>query len=242
MRKILIVDDVSTFRELEALVLARSGWVATARDGAEGLATARRERPDVVVANLNLPSVDGEALCKELKADPALREVPVILVVSGEDAEDRARAVRAGADDVLEKPIDRVALIEAVNRFLCVPLVRGPARVDLDAPVRIHLSGGYLGGRVRNLSRGGLFVEAECSLPVNTRVTLEFQLPETKVSLSPSAQVVWQTAAAVGGQRGMGLRFLALDRTSARQIDAFVLERAAGKPLPALPPMEVPMR
>ena len=96
-RTILVVDDASMFRELESLFLARSGRVITAPSGAEALEMARRERPEVVVTDLDMPGMSGDALCKEIRNDGELRHTPVIAVISGEFGEDRARAVRAGA-------------------------------------------------------------------------------------------------------------------------------------------------
>ena len=137
-RKILVIDDTALFRDLIAFLLSRSGHVITATSGAEGLAVTRRERPEVVVVDLNLPEISGDALCKEIKADASLRDTAVILVTSGASAEDHERAVRAGADDVLSKPINQRSLVLSVNRFLRVPVVREFPRAPLDAPVEIR--------------------------------------------------------------------------------------------------------
>ncbi len=83
---ILVIDDAAMFRELGALFLARSGRVITADDGDQGLEALRRERPDVVVADLLMPGMSGDALCQVVKADPDLCETPVILVTSCDDA------------------------------------------------------------------------------------------------------------------------------------------------------------
>ena len=131
-RTILVVDDATIFRDLGALFLARSGRVVTAADGREALEVARRERPALVVADLEMPILGGDGLCTALKADPELAGTPVILVTTGDCAEERARAVRAGADDVVTKPLNRITLIQAVNRFLHFPEVRAMARVPLD--------------------------------------------------------------------------------------------------------------
>jgi CheY-like chemotaxis protein len=81
-RTILLADDAQLFRDLGSLFLARSGEVTTARDGAEALALAMRERPAVVVADLLMPRLDGAELCRRIKRDPELSGTPVILVVS----------------------------------------------------------------------------------------------------------------------------------------------------------------
>jgi len=234
-RKILIADDAAMFRELGSLFLARSGRVITANNGYEGLMLVRRDHPNVVVADLEMPCMGGDELCRRIKTDPDLVQTPVILVTPGGDPADRARAVRAGADDVIAKPISRIALIQAVNRLLrCQPL-RGLARVALEAEVQIVHDQQERRGTARNLSRGGIFVESDHAMPPATEVMLEFRLPDAEYSLAPTAQVIWQRPQADGLPHGMGLQFLALDSAAIEEIDSFIYERAA-LPLDPVPP------
>ena len=223
-RCILVVDDTPLFRDIESLFLARSGRVVTARDAGEGLAALRRERPDVAVIDLHMPDMDGDAMCRTIKADPELRHTPVILVMGSDAPEDHARAIRAGADDVLAKPLSRVTLIHAVNRFLRSPVLRGLARVRLETVVRIRLPDEDAWGTARNLSRGGIFVELEHPISTSTEVELEFRLPDAPTLLAPTAQVVWHRPGAPDAPMGLGLQFLALDGASAQRIEAFVYE------------------
>jgi uncharacterized protein (TIGR02266 family) len=233
MRRILIADDAPMFRDLGALFLARSGEVLTARNGNEALHAARRHRPHVVVADLEMPELAGDELCRRIKTDPELGDTPVILMAAADLPEHRARAVRAGADDVVAKPVSRVSLIQAVNRFLRGPGIRGLARVPLETQVRIRRRDDEAVGRARNLSRGGIFVEADVALSPATELSLQFALPETRAVIEPTAQVVWRRDASDEEAPGMGLRFLALDGDSARQIDEYVYERAEHRDLAA---------
>lgn len=223
-RRILIVDDAPMFRELESLFLARSGRVVTASDAEEALAVARRDRPDVIVTDLSMPGMDGDELCARVKADPDLGRTPVIVVTGGAQPEEHERAVRAGADDVLEKPVSRVTLIQAVNHFLRLAS-RGLVRVPLETDVRLsEPSGSSSWGWARNVSRGGIFVEHERPLEPATEVALEFQVPESRESLAPTARVVWRRLASTSGRPGMGLQFLKLDREHARLLEDYVYE------------------
>ncbi len=224
---ILVIDDAPLFRELGSLFLARSGRVLTAANGPEGLEVAKRERPDVLLVDLLMPGMDGELLCRTIRKDPDLHATPVIIVTSSEDSNDRARAIRAGADDVLPKPLNRSTLIEAVNRFLRYPVVRGLPRVALEAPVRMLVGHGEAWGTLRNLSRSGAFVEAERTIPPETEVQLYFSLPETPKEFEPTARVVWcRSRSQESTPSGMGLRFLGMDRASAQRLEAYVYERA----------------
>lgn len=223
---ILIVDDAAMFRELGAVFLARTARVVTANNGFEALDVINAERPAVIVADLDMPCMGGDVLCMRIKADPALADIPVILVTGTDLAEDRARAVRAGADDVITKPIHRVGLIQAVNRFLRGQPLRGLARVPLETAVRVSHGGADLSATSRNLSRGGIFVATDRLIAPATEVALQFGLPDGRSLLSPTAQVIWTSPGEHGGLAGMGLQFLALDRRSAERIDAFVYENA----------------
>jgi twitching motility two-component system response regulator PilG len=225
-RTILIADDAELFRDLGSLFLARTGEVVTARDGLEALARIADERPAVVVADLDMPRLDGAELCRRIKADPELQAVPVILVTSGDEAANRARAVRAGADDVIAKPISRVVLIQAVNRFLRGTGVRGLTRVPMVAEVQFEGAAELSHGIARNLSRGGIFVEAEHTAALETEVRLHFELPDTRVAIEPTAEVVWCRPRTPQHAAGMGMRFLELDRASAQKIDEYVYQRA----------------
>lgn len=224
-RKILVVDDAAMFRDLESLFLARSGQVLTACDADQAWEILHRERPDVVVTDLLMPGMDGDDLCRRIKADPDLRRTPVVIVTARNVGEQHERAVRAGADDVVEKPVNRVSLIQAVNNFLRLT-VRGLVRVALDTDVRIAASEGELWARSRNVSRGGMFVESETALEPASEVQLEFKLPEWPRSLSPTAKVVWRRPSSRMVASGLGLQFLKLDREAARHLDEYVYERA----------------
>jgi uncharacterized protein (TIGR02266 family) len=240
-RKILIVDDTAMFRELESIFLARFGVVVTASCGEAALAAARRERPAVIVTDLHMPGMDGDALCREIRATATLRDIPVIIVISGENASDRARAIRSGADDIVSKPISRMSLVEAVSRFLRALRAPGLDRVDIQTNVCIRSRGAEAWGRSLNLSRGGIFVTADRIIPRETEVELEFLLPEGRAPLSSTARVVWGRDRSPQGPAGMGLQFLALDHESTRQIESFVYER--GNPAsPPPPPAPAPGR
>ncbi len=225
-RTILLVDDAALFRDLGSLFLARTGEVVTARDGVEALARIAHERPQVVVADLDMPRLDGAELCRRIKAAPEMRAIPVILVTSGDEAEHRARAVRAGADDVIAKPISRIALIQAVNRFLRGTGLRGLTRVPMVAEVHIHGVVDVSHGIARNLSRGGIFIEVERTANPDTEVQLQFELPDSRAPIAPTAEIIWCRPRTADHAAGMGMRFLALDRSSAMRIDEYVYQRA----------------
>lgn len=228
-RRILVADDSPLFRDLESLFLARSGEVVTSADGELALQYARSERPAVVVADLHMPGMPGDALCRAIKSDPDLCDTPVILVTGGAEPLEHERAVRAGADDVVAKPINRITLIQAVNRLLRTRRP-GLTRVTLETPVRMRRGDADGYGTARNVSRGGMFVQAAAPPPPDTELELHFALPNCKAEIAPTAKVVWRREHAGGSAPGMGLQFLRLDPASADRIDAFVYQNASPEP------------
>jgi len=129
----------------------------------------------------------------------------------------------AGADDVLPKPIDRVALLDSARRLLA-DAPRGLPRVRLATPVQMRHQRDAWNGLARNLSRGGVFVESPRIVAPPVELELTMRLPETDALLASTAQVMWarETSARYAG---MGLRFLALDRSAARALTDWVEER-----------------
>ena len=223
-KKILVADDTEVFRELGSAFLARLGTVLTASTGSKALEIARREQPAVMIVDFDMPDMCGDNLCRAIKADRDLHRTPVVLVTSGRCAEDHARAVRAQADDVLAKPLSRIQLGLSVSRLLGEERHLALTRVPLDENVRVRIvrSDASSWGVMRDLSRGGIFVESLGKLPIDTEIDLDFRLPNARKPLRPTAQVMWAGLHPKTRAPGMGLRFLALDRSSSHQIDSFV--------------------
>ncbi len=121
---ILIVDDEPSGREtLRALLVAYNYHLVFASDGMEALAQATATNPDLILLDVMMPGMDGFEVCKKLRADPRLSEVPVIMVTALDDRESRLEGIAAGADDFISKPFDRTELrarvhtITRLNRY-----------------------------------------------------------------------------------------------------------------------------
>ena len=116
--KILIVDDESQNVEVLRRLMTRLGYdVLTALDGESALWSVVRDGPDLVLLDVNMPGIDGVEVCRRLKADPATRLIPVVLIATLTASEDRVRGIDAGADDYLAKP-PVIAELEARVRSL----------------------------------------------------------------------------------------------------------------------------
>jgi len=117
---LLLIDDESEFRYLTKLDLENEGFsVIEAADGGEGLALMRSQKPDLVLLDLNMPDPDGHKICDMIRNDETLRNMPVIILTTSDDLNDKLRRLDGGADDYITKSIDpkeRVARIRAVIR------------------------------------------------------------------------------------------------------------------------------
>jgi CheY-like chemotaxis protein len=117
--KILLVDDSRVTRELiKVYLIAKGVELLEAADGAEAFEVARSERPDLVLADLRMPKLDGAALCKAMGADLRTRQIPVLILTSNADESTASRCRAAGAREVLRKPIQPQPLLEALGRHL----------------------------------------------------------------------------------------------------------------------------
>src|SRR5438132_10718508 len=113
---VLVADDEdASQRELRAL-LERGGYrVITAADGAAALRTLAAHDCELVLCEAVLPDMEGFEVCRAIKQAPATHEVPVVLLMSGDDEVQRERALQAGADDIAVKPFDRARLLALVR-------------------------------------------------------------------------------------------------------------------------------
>lgn len=117
--KILIVDDNPTNLKLVAYLMTASGYqVATALDADAAIAAIDRDRPRLILMDLQLPGTDGLELTRRLKADPLTREIIIVAVTAYAMKGDQDRAMAAGCDDYVTKPIDTRELPATIARHL----------------------------------------------------------------------------------------------------------------------------
>src|SRR4029079_15726286 len=119
-KRILIADDSVTIQKAFAMTFAGADdvTVSGARSADEGLALAQRTHPDLIIADGVMPGRTGYDLCASIKADPALRAVPVLILASSQQPYDDARGQKAGADGQLTKPWETNAMMDRVRDIL----------------------------------------------------------------------------------------------------------------------------
>jgi PAS domain S-box-containing protein len=117
--KILLIDDNEENLTLLRNLLERDGYrVLTANDGISGLQQVRQTRPDLILSDLRMPGFDGFELTRHIRNDKSLGFIPIILITSARDNNDKIKALDSGADDFLVKPIQRLELSARVRSLL----------------------------------------------------------------------------------------------------------------------------
>ena len=119
MTTILLVEDNEMNRDMLSRRLARKGYrVLCAVDGEKGIEVARSDAPDLVLMDMSLPVIDGWEATRRMKADAALKHIPVIALTAHAMADDREKALEAGCNDYDTKPIELPRLLAKVEALL----------------------------------------------------------------------------------------------------------------------------
>jgi CheY-like chemotaxis protein len=118
-RTILLVDDDVTLRELLADALELEGFtILQAGNGEEGVTAALSAKPDLVISDIVMPEMNGWELCQTLRTIPSTKAVPFLFLSSLDQAPDKLKALRLGADDYLTKPFHLAAILAKVQQLI----------------------------------------------------------------------------------------------------------------------------
>lgn len=230
MARILVVEDEADIRQVLAYNLGLSGHeVRVADRGAQALDMTKAERPDLILLDLMLPDISGLEVCRAVKTDPALRDIPVVMLTARSEEIDRVVGFELGADDYVVKPFSVRELglrIQAVLRRsrLSVPpppsdgapqpeLVFGRLRVDRAAhrawvdgqeitltPIEMKLLWTLYERRGRVQTRGSLLDDVWEASPENNTRTVDTHIKRLREKLGTAGGYV-ETV------RGIGYRF-----------------------------------
>lgn len=116
---VLVIDDQENIIEFIKLGLKYEGFhVESAADGLQGLATAQRVNPDLIILDLMLPGIDGLEVCRRLRNNPTTQDIPILMLTAKDDVRDRITGLDAGADDYLTKPFSFEELVARIRAIL----------------------------------------------------------------------------------------------------------------------------
>ncbi|NMC72868.1 MAG: response regulator [Geobacteraceae bacterium] len=229
-KKILLVDDTKLFLELEKNFLKLSPVrIFTASSGEEALEIARNEHPDLIFMDIHMPGMGGIACCREVKSDPELRTIPVVMVSSCGKEEDLEQCRQAGCDGFLTKPVDRRLFLEKARTYLNTIERRG-VRIPYTTEVSCKVDGYALPAVSADLSIGGAYLATDRPVTENTELTLAFTLHEPEeTAIASKGRVAWINS---GNNRrkpslpaGFGVEFIELPEYAGAAVRAFVESR-----------------
>lgn len=232
IKKILLVDDVNLFLELEKGFFDREEFqMLQANNGEEALSILIEDHPDIVFMDLYMPIMDGDTCCHLIKTHETLRHIPVIMVTQGGSDTDFERCWQAGCDDIIPKPINKFLFQSMVRKYLDIPF-----RKALRAPVRLRIQckycvdpDKYLADYTVNLSTGGFFMVSTDLFPVDSLFNIEFVLPNEGKTIKCSARVAWinhpESIININLPVGMGLQFIDLSLDDMNSIRNFIKDQ-----------------
>jgi CheY-like chemotaxis protein len=189
---ILLVDDSRFFLNIERQFLRSTpASIIEADNSVAALALAQEFRPSLIFMNSALPETDGFECCLELKQDPGLNKIPVVLIGDSTNDEHRIRAEESGCDAYLTKPLDRRQFLETGHRFLYSVERREPRKI-----IRISVLFTWRGeeqmGQCMDMSSGGMFLATPPFADKDEVLMLHFTLPdEVKTKITLKGRVAW---------------------------------------------------
>jgi CheY-like chemotaxis protein/MinD-like ATPase involved in chromosome partitioning or flagellar assembly len=177
--RILIIDDDFDTLRLVGLALEDQGYrISAAASGAQGLAKAAAEKPDVILLDIMMPVMDGYEVARRLKRDPQTKDVPILMLTAKSQLDDKLTGYEAGADDFVMKPSDPAELVAHIR----VLLERKPGRKVEVRPASREDKQGYLVALLA--ARGGLGVSTLAS-NLAAALQLRTRLEVILVELTP---------------------------------------------------------
>jgi CheY-like chemotaxis protein len=117
-RVLVIEDNLDNMTLIVDFLTSLDYTAIQARDGQVGLERAQSEKPDLILMDLSLPKMDGWTVAREIKSTPELKDIPIIAVTAHAMVGDRERALEAGCDDYITKPLSMPELMRKLNQYL----------------------------------------------------------------------------------------------------------------------------
>lgn len=175
MQKILLVDDMKNFLDLEKSFLKRAECkIYTATTGLEAIKVAKTELPDIIMLDVEMPEMNGIEATRILKNDPQTKEIPIVIVTSLDNMEEKSKI--AGCNSFYRKPIDEDTFLNVIQSFIELKIRKFP-RIPLEVPVKIKENGSIFQGEIQNISINGLYLRSDYRPFLGSLIELTFFIP-----------------------------------------------------------------
>jgi len=219
--RILLVDHSRGALLFQETILRRrhAEAVFTALSGTEGLQKARNERPQLIVFGFDLFDMTAPEFCREIRSDPEIKTMSLLLVCERDNAAHADLCLSAGCNDVIFRPLQREELDEKVSRLTSIPS-RRQLRTITRIEVSLENNGRFILGRSLNISSTGMLLEVDRVLPGDGKVRIHFYLPGDPKPMQIIGEVL--RAEFTGTMAKYGVRFVAADDEQRDRIERFV--------------------
>ena len=223
-KRILLVDHAELFLQLQISYLGtRMFDIDTARSGEEALEKTRRWKPDLILLDLFMREMTGDAVCRILKSQEGTSSIPIYLISSRRNGEFRKRIETSGCDGLIYKPVRKDMLLSVVERHLGNNTRTFP-RIKVQFPAKVVLDEKEWDATIRSLSCQGAFIEqGKGKVLVGDLLKVRLFLPDAENGIdAPTTAVVWQGTLGADGPWGTGVQFLGLYPDEAKKIENYV--------------------
>jgi len=219
MNKVFVAQDLLPFIEEQRSILNRANVrLFTAPTAEEAMELHRRERMDLIIADLNMPSMGGDGLCSAIRQDESLGKVYFILICSGETA-DLRRCETCGANSFIARPFDFEEIADRVGRLLQIP-----RRQDVRVLVKVTVHGQFRAEPFfctsRDISVSGILIDTEKTLARGDLINCSFYLPNAdRVSVEGEVVRILRGSASA---YSYGVRFVAPGPEARMTIERYI--------------------
>lgn len=226
MKKVLLVNDLNTLIEKERTILNRSDIkIFTAASGEEALAVHKKEKVDLIIADLDMKGMGGDKLCSMIREDEELKYVAIMIVCRGSES-DLHRVTRCKANSHVTKPIRPLQFLENVSKLLDIP-ERKSYRVLLKATVNGKFDNKPFFCSSQDISATGLLLETDKALDKGDVMNCSFFLPGAE-RIATDTEVM-RVVKSADGTLHYGVRYVGLQPAHRAAIVAFIEKRSQKK-------------
>lgn len=226
MKNILLVDDVRLFIEMAKNILNARGdlRIYTAASGLEALKLLKTQRIDLVLCDLYMPDINGDELCRIVRKDEALKNIPFIMVTTSDSVEDIDRCREVGSSDCLSKPLRPTELLTKVSSYIKLH-VREHPRITVTIPVESDSGGSEtVIGTALDLSIGGFLLETRQAYEIGKSLYFLLGMPEINRKIGALCELVRKTSGKSADLNYYGVSFVNIKEEDGQAIALFVKE------------------
>lgn len=190
-KTILLVDDeIFHIKMMKSILDKREGCrVMEAQSAMDALDMLSKKKPDLVLMDYYMPEMNGDECCNIIKRDPSLEHIPVIMLTSAGDDEERASCLAAGCSDYMTKPVNMREFLGKINQYTGLP-IREHSRLSLGTELNFCCGAKEHTGIIKNIGSGGLCIASSATLTTGETIGMSFSLEGAHVDYV-NGKVVW---------------------------------------------------